>query len=191
MAKIRFLETKEILERLPKEEAAKHCYFTVKFIVNRGVTHELVRHRIASFCQESTRYVNYKKKGIIFIVPPQLQYMLGQGGTAEYLDLDESFDVNAPAAATWLKSLFRIEKDYNQLLRLGWKPEEARDILPNALKAEIVVTANMREWRHIFKMRFSKAAHPQMKEIMQPLIKEVKSKLEVIFDDIEDELHES
>lgn len=143
----------------------------VKFITNRGVTHELVRHRLCSFAQESTRYVNYGGDDIIFIRP-----VWGPG-----LKDDFSEDI---AIRTWQEAMWQAEENYKTLLEAGWRPEQAREVLPNSLKTEIVVQANIREWRHIFKLRTAPTAHPQMQALMKPLLKKLQTKLPTVFDDL-------
>lgn len=161
------------------ESVIEHAGFSVKFTTNRGVTHELVRHRIASFSQESTRYCNYEKKGVVFILPSWCsQSMLG-----EWSESNIPNGMN-DAEKGFFDSLSYTEKAYLSLLDAGWTPEKAREVLPNALKTEIVVTANMREWRHIFKERTAKAAHPQIRDLMLPLLNEMKTKLPALFSDI-------
>lgn len=160
----------------------EHFSISVKFVSNRGFTHELVRHRLASFTQESTRYCSYNKdkfdNQITYIKPlwlPRIQ-------TGEYSNIASIWKANYPAdTTTYLLYLFNNERKYMELTKIGWKPEEARDILPNALKAEIVMTANLREWKHIFKLRANKHAHPQMQQLMKPLYKEFKEKFPIIF----------
>lgn len=141
---------------------------TVRFITNRGVTHELVRHRLCSFAQESTRYVNYGGDDIEFIKPVWSEDKIFPG-TAE---------------DCWYKVCSEAEDCYKRLLFYGWKPQQAREVLPNSLKTEIVVKANIREWRHIFKLRCNKSAHPQMRALMIPLLEELKGKIPIVFNDI-------
>ena len=157
---------------------------TVKFVCDRGVSHELVRHRIASFAQESTCYCNYgKDEHITFIIPCWF--------TDEYSELmsylNGYFDNGMPhkGVVIWLDHMNKCEREYNELITLGWQPQEARSVLPNSLKTEINVSANIREWRHIFKLRTAKTAHPQMRELMIPLLSEFKSKIPILFDDID------
>jgi len=161
------------------ESVIEHASMTVKFIIDRGVSHELVRHRLASFSQESTRYCNYSKNKfdnqLTFIIPCWL----------DLTDWDGIITVPSDdPKMIWLRVMSRAEIDYNKLTEAGWVAQEARSILPNSLKTEIVVTANFREWRTIFKQRTAKAAHPQMREIMLPLLAEVKERVPVVFDDI-------
>ena len=152
------------------EAMIEHSSLSVKFIVDRGVSHELVRHRIASFAQESTRYCNYSKdkfdNGVTFIKP-----FFFEKETEEYKE--------------WVNAMEDAEDYYLELINMGKTPQEARSVLPNSTKTEITITANYREWRSFFKLRTAKAAHPQMQEVTRPLLKELKEKLPIIFDDIE------
>lgn len=151
------------------ESVIEHEKVSVKIICDRGVSHEIVRHRIASYSQESTRYCNYIKdkfgNELTFIKP--------------IFWAEES-----PEYKIWFSSMENIEKTYMQLINLGARPEQARAVLPNSLKTEIIVTMNLREWRHFFKLRTSNRAHPQMREISIPLLQEFKVLLPCIFDDI-------
>lgn len=151
------------------ESVLEHEKLTVKFICDRGVTHEIVRHRIASYSQESTRYCNYSKdkfgNELTFIRP-----CFWADDSVEY--------------AVWKQAMEEIEKTYVKLISLGAKPEEARSILPNSLKTEIVCTMNLREWRHFFRLRTAERAHPQIREISVALLDELKKRIPVIFDDI-------
>jgi thymidylate synthase (FAD) len=143
------------------EAVIEHCSITAKIICDRGVTHELVRHRLASYCQESTRYVNYKE-GIEVILPP----------------LDAvSYDI-------WVTTMRSCEVAYRKMIEAGMKPQIARGVLPNSLKTEIVVTMNIRQWRHFFKLRCAPAAHPQMKQVADMLLKEMKEYIPVFYEDI-------
>lgn len=155
----------------------EHAIMSVKFICDRGVTHELVRHRLASFSQESTRYCNYKK-GVTFILP----YWCKDLTTTDYAYKHLDYILSSKTALIWLESMLNAERDYIDLLNYNWSPQQARSVLPNALKTEIVMTANLREWMHIFKLRCSKAAHPQMRELMIPLLEECKEKVPALFD---------
>lgn len=158
------------------ESVIEHAVATVRFICDRGVTHELVRHRLASFSQESTRYCNYGG-GVTFIIPPWVSIPEGDKDEIPTNGLDYP-------SVLWLNAMNSAGIFYSHLLTEGWSPQQARAVLPNSLKTEIVVTANMREWRHIFKLRTSKAAHPQMREIMVPLLQEMDRRCPVLFDDI-------
>lgn len=144
----------------------EHENLSVRFVCDRGVTHEIVRHRLAAYSQESTRYCNYSGSGIVLIHPPGL--------TDQQKERRE-------------KHFWTVQALYDQEISEGLSPQIARGVLPNALKTEIVMTANLREWRHVLKLRTSKAAHPQMRELMQPLLEELWSRLPVFFDDIGEE----
>ncbi|WP_288863180.1 FAD-dependent thymidylate synthase [uncultured Megasphaera sp.] len=154
------------------EAMLEHASITVRFTVDRGVSHELVRHRMASFAQESTRYCNYGLSGfgteITFIRPC---YM----------------DKNSAAFAIWKRHMQQAEDAYFNLLDFGLMPQEARAVLPVSLKTEVIMTANIREWRHFFKLRaagLTGAPHPQMLEVAVPLLNDMKSQFPVVFDDI-------
>lgn len=147
----------------------------VRFITNRGVTHELVRHRLFSFAQESTRYVRYDGQ-MEFIRPVWCSDDVLSGDI-----MDPDMDLNENR---WLHSIYQSKQDYRYLINSGWRPEQAREVLPNSLKTEIVVKANIREWRHMFTLRTSKKAHPQIRALMLPLLTELKEKIPVVFDDI-------
>lgn len=151
------------------EAVLEHCSFTVKFTVDRGVSHEIVRHRVASYCQESTRYCNYSKNqfdGEITVIKP---CFLDPG--------TDGYDV-------WESSCKIAENAYFALLGLGYTPQQARDVLPTSLKTEVVMTANIREWRHFLKLRCSPAAHPQMREVATQLLEMCQDAIPVLFDDI-------
>ena len=152
------------------EAMLEHASLSVVFTCDRGVANELVRHRIASFAQESTRYCNYagdRFGGEISVIRP---YWCEDG---------------SEAFKSWVTACSAAEKEYMHMLNdLHLRPEQARCVLPLCLKTEIVVTANYREWRNIFKLRTPVAAHPQMRELMCPLLKELQKRIPVIFDDI-------
>lgn len=154
----------------------EHYSFSVKFVCDRGVSHEIVRHRMASFAQESTRYCNYSKdkfgNELTFIQPC-------------FWDKNTRNDIEKIKYSIWEDSMARAEKFYFRLLAMRATPEQARSVLPNSIKTEIVMTANLREWRHFLKLRTAQASHPQMRELTIPLLKELKEKIPVIFDDIE------
>ena len=164
------------------ESVIEHVVASVKFVTDRGVTHELVRHRIASFSQESTRYCNYGSDDIKFIRPVWCEIPLCK--ITSEIECNR-FGLNPYSAEfKWMFSMLNAEADYKNLLQLGWRPEQARSVLPNSLKTEIVMTANVREWRHVFKLRTSKAAHPQIRELMISCLEGFKQEIPVIFDDL-------
>ena len=159
------------------ESVLEHEKITARVVCDRGVTHEIVRHRIASYSQESTRYCNYGG-GVTFIIPPWVEDV----EPGEY----ENHYFSTPDEATndWLCCLWNCEKIYKDLILADWSPQKARTVLPNSLKTEIVMTMNLREWRHFFKLRTASAAHPQMQEIAKPMLFELKKALPIIFKDI-------
>lgn len=151
------------------ESVIEHEKVSVRIVCDRGVSHEIVRHRIASYSQESTRYCNYTKekfgKELTFIKP------------CFWTEDDIAYK-------TWKIAMQNIENTYNTLIESGAKPQEARSVLPNSLKTEIVVTMNMREWRHFFQLRTSEKAHPQMKEVADMVLKKFRNAIPILFDDI-------
>ena len=166
------------------EAMIEHSSLSVKFVVDRGISHELVRHRIASFAQESTRYVNYSldkfgneinvidiRNGIILD-----NKMKNMDARTIELIINE-----------WLLAMEDAEKHYMKMIELGATPQIARSVLPNSTKTEITITANYREWRNFFKLRVPNTAHPQMREVTIPLLRELKNRLPIIFDDIKEE----
>lgn len=162
------------------ESVIEHVNITVKFIVDRGVSHELVRHRLASYSQESTRYCNYKD-GVTFVIPPWVSF---SPGVYTFLS-DNDKNPMAIAEIEWFKTMLNCEDSYMRLLEFNWSPQQARLVLPNSLKTEIMVTANLREWRHILKLRTSQSAHLQIREVMVPLLRELNKRLPVIFSKLE------
>lgn len=161
----------EYMEQNPAHESViEHCSATVLFTSNRGFTHELVRHRLAAFTQESTRYCDYNKGkfGGEITVIAQPAYM------------EEGVDVMG--FSEWGQALKDTEHRYQNLCKMGFKPQIVRGVLPQDLKAEIVCTANFREWRHIFRMRCSPAAHPDMRRLMLPLREEFRKRVSIVFD---------
>lgn len=151
------------------ESVIEHEKITVRIICDRGVSHEIVRHRIASYSQESTRYCNYSDSKF---------------GNELTLIKPFYWAEDSDKYSVWLSTMKVIEEAYHTLVASGTKPEEARSVLPNSLKTEIVVTMNLREWRHFFKLRTVATAHPQMREISIPLLVAMRQKIPVIFDDI-------
>lgn len=149
------------LIRSGHESVLEHEKITVVIVTDRSVTHELVRHRIGSYCQESQRYVKYD--GVTFIQPVCM---------------------TAVQVQTWEKAMAKAEKAYQKLLDSGLPPQYARTVLPNSTKTVICVTYNLRQWRHVFKQRTSEAAHPQIRELMLSILEEFKKLVPVVFDDI-------
>jgi thymidylate synthase (FAD) len=143
----------------------EHAYASVIFRVDRGVTHELVRHRLFSFTQESTRFVRNAGE-IEFICPSQLIE-----NEVQYIE--------------WKGAVNVAEGSYHMLLEQGARPQEARSVLPNSLAATIAVTGNLRNWRHFFLMRTSKETHPDFRRVTIPLLAEFKQRIPILYDDIE------
>ncbi len=157
---------KTILD-LGHETVIEHSHASVRFITNRGVTHELVRHRLCSFCQESTRYVKYDND-MEFIKPVWWD------------------DPNYPEERKelWKSAMQQAEDNYLAALKLGDKADQAREFLPHSLRTEIVATANLREWRHVFSVRCTKEAHPQIRKLMCDCLKGFSEAIPVVFDDL-------
>lgn len=153
-----------MLIRNGHESVLEHCSITVRFVTDRGVSHELVRHRLASYSQESTRYCNYS--GEITVIRPPF------------------FDPERGKYRLWKNLCEECEEAYQALIAAGSTPQEARAVLPNSLKTEIVMTANIREWRTVLRQRTSPAAHPQIRQVMQLLLDEFHARLPVLFGDI-------
>ena len=144
------------------ESVLEHISITVRFVTDRAIANELVRHRIAAYSQESTRYCNYKDK-IEFIYPKNVS------------DKQLQLIMEACACAATM---------YQTLIAEGATPEIARDVLPLCTKTELIATYNLREWRHILRLRTDKAAHPKMRELMQTLLQFFQGLVPIIFDDI-------
>jgi thymidylate synthase (FAD) len=160
-----------MLDDPPHESVIEHATMSVRFVCDRGVSHELVRHRLCGFSQESTRYCNYGKGRFgshITVIRPVFW---------EGEDEREAYEI-------WERECLNAEDAYLDLVARGARPEQARSVLPNSLKTEIVVTANLREWRHIFRLRTSLKAHPQMRQLMRPLLAECRRRVPVLFDDV-------
>lgn len=146
------------------ESVLEHESATVRFICDRGVSHELVRHRLASFSQESTRYCVYKDA--MEVIMPSL---------SNFPDVLHVY---------WMDAMQMCANTYDQLLASGVSAQIARSVLPTALKTEVVMTANLREWRHIFRLRCSSAAHPQIQTLMLKLVLRFHEHVPALFDDI-------
>lgn len=146
------------------ESVLEHATITVRFITNRGVTHELVRHRLCAYSQESTRYVKYDNMEVIKPV---------------WWD-----DWTEEQKKIWTDAMQKSEECYKALINVGTETQQAREVLPNSLKTEIVMTANVREWRHVFSARCSEHAHPQIRSLMLGCLKEFQGKFPVLFDKI-------
>lgn len=158
----------------------EHASATVDFLVDRGVTHELVRHRLCAFTQESTRFVNYEKKMPPSFIEPFPEEINGR------LELQErGYSDGHSVLGWWGSAVGACEEAYKGMLALGVAPQIARSVFPNALASRIVVTSNLRNWRHILLMRTTKEAHPQMREVMIPLLFQFQERIPILFEDIE------
>lgn len=146
----------------------EHASATADMMVDRGITHEIVRHRLFSFTQESTRFVNYEKKMPAAFIDP----------------LDRGLDA-VGAHRIWDNAIQQAEQYYKALLAYGCSPQIARSVFPNALASRIIITGNLRNWRHFFIMRTTKEAHPQMRQVAIPLLAEFQARIPILFDDIE------
>ncbi|KKL78273.1 hypothetical protein LCGC14_2026500, partial [marine sediment metagenome] len=175
----------------------EHESISVRFVIDRGVSHELVRHRLAAYSQESTRYCDYAG-GVKFVIPPWIGLEAGhyeRGANDRYPGV---WDIGRDGAnwqcgfaslpidtRVWMFAMWSAEESYTSLRSASqWTPQQARSVLPNSLKTEIVMTANLREWRHVFSLRCAPSAHPQMREIMGPLLTSLRRQIPVIFDDL-------
>lgn len=181
------------------ESVLEHEKVTVRVICDRGVSHEIVRHRIASYSQESTRYCNYGNEGEITVILPfwyekiwNLKQKLEKEGSRSklYITDDPRLTDNTDTIRfhAWYTSCLKAEESYMLLINKGASPQEARSVLPNSLKTEIVITMNLREWRHFFRLRTSLAAHPQMREITVPMLKKFQQLIPVVFEGLEEKI---
>ena len=153
------------------ESVLEHVSISVRVICDRGVSHEIVRHRIASYSQESQRYCNYSNDKF--------------GNELTFINPIFNNNCDAGMYDTFEDTCRFIEKRYFEMLKHGATPQEARSILPNAIKTEIVMTMNLREWRHFLKLRCDKAAHPQMRQVANLILNNFRVRIPILFDDIE------
>lgn len=175
----------------------EHIQISVRVTCDRGISHELVRHRIASYTQESTRYCNYKNI-ITFILPKWFYYFVDEHVVShdydfyDYLNtvvqnikiLSEKKTKNALCLIFWFDCMHYIDYCYNSLILNEQSPQQARSVLPHSLATQIIMTMNLREWKHFFELRTNKCAHPQMVEIASMILFEFKRLIPIIFDDI-------
>ncbi len=167
------------------EAMLEHTSASYRFICDRGVTHEIVRHRLFSYAQESTRYCNYKG-GVTFIIPCWMDLSKGvytrDDSSLSFCPSEGKMPKLSRAEEIWLMALGMAEEQYQEMIENNWTPQQARTVLPNSLKTEIVITGNFREWRHFFKFRCAKSAHPQMQEIANMALSDIRQKVPVVFD---------
>lgn len=176
---------RKLMHTFKHEGICDHHVISVRWVCCRGVSHELVRHRIAAYLQESQRYVNYSNNGVQFIRPLWVQRL--DCTVEQYFSkaVDDTSCRISEADEEWYWSMIQAENQYNKLIKLGWKPEEARDVLPNATKTEVISTLNLTSWRNFFKKRTATQAHPKMRQLAIPMLAEFKRLIPVIFDDIQ------
>lgn len=157
------------------EGIVEHLSISCKFVCDRAISHQIVRTRMASHAQESQRFVKYdgntEGKELVFIQP------------LFYKPEEDTGDLDTPSSI-WQSVMSVAEHDYLELLNMGLKPEEARSVLPNSTKTELIMTANLRSWRHFLKLRTEKASDPAMRQLTVPLLKELQQKLPEVFEDI-------
>jgi thymidylate synthase (FAD) len=175
--------SKKFIENILKrghEAVIEHAGASLLFICDRGVTHEIVRHRLVSYCQESTRYCNYSKdkfgNELTFIQPCFFR-------DEDIEKTQEGYDIDMKLVV-WKTAMKEAEEYYKSMINLGSTPQEARSVLPNSLKTEIVCTTNFREWKHILKLRTSSAAHPQIREVMEIAKEILKEECPTVFGDL-------
>lgn len=159
------------------ESVIEHENVTVRLICDRGVTHEIVRHRIASYSQESTRYCNYSGD--------KFDNQITVIDLASGFEYDLTKENDKAKYDVWCQAMESAEKAYFRMLELGATPQEARSVLPNSLKTEIVVTMNLRSWRNFFRLRVDSHAHPQMREVATMVYEEFKKRLPVFVADLD------
>lgn len=168
----------------------EHVNLTVKIVCDRGVSHELVRHRLGSYSQESTRYCTYHD-GLV-VIKPCFFRDVPTGSFNGVVELstkyEDIYDRSIPLDLMyWADAMFYADAMYSQLLALGRKPQESRAVLPNSLKTEVVVTYNLRQWRHFLETRALGRygrPHPQMVEVATMILQEFKNLVPVVFDDL-------
>ena len=176
----------------------EHVSVSVDALVDRGITHEWVRHRLFSYTQESTRFVNYEKKMAPSFIYPKPDVECNEclngnevinSGAGEWTHIvmwggEVRNEISCTYEPTWLRGRAEDEREYKSLIAKGWRPQEARSGLPNALASRIIVTGNLRNWRHLFIMRTTQETHPQFKQVTIPLLKEFQDTFPILFDDL-------
>lgn len=167
-----FKFVKNLIDR-GHEAPLEFAGLTFDLTTSRAVLAEITRHRLASFCVESQRYIQEAKTGDITFIAPEWYTTEGDG----------SIDHNA--SAEWYLAMQAAENSYKKLIELGMKPEQAREVLPNSTACRIMIKANVREWRHIFELRCSKAAYPQMRSLAIQMLKLAADAVPVAFDDLD------
>jgi len=160
----------------------EHASASIRFVVDRGVSHEIVRHRIASYSQESTRYCKYNDH-VLFVIPSWVSEI--KAGIYPYSYYSVDYADSLPAdQRTWFNAMLNAEADYSKLISHNISPQNARSVLPNSLKTELIMTANMREWRHFFQLRTAPAAHPDMRIVAGQALRAMNYRASGIFSDL-------
>lgn len=173
---------KDLVHNKKHTSVLRHEQASVKLVCSRSMSHQIVRHGLAHFLQESQRYCNYSKKNnreLVIVLPFYLHDIIEEGLFKPF-----SLFPNNIAACMWLRHMLDSEECYHSLIQSGWKPERARGVLPNDCKTEVEMTANLEEWRHIFKQRADSHADESMQYLMRPLLAEMKKRIPIIFDDL-------
>lgn len=186
----------ENLVKLGHEAMLEFFDITVKFTCSRSIANEIIRCRLASYAQESTRYCDYSKDkfdhDITYIIPSELNIPEGKytNWDNDWCDVSElkllypEVDNLDDATNCFLQSIKNSEYYYFMLLDRGWKPQQAREVLPHALKTELNMKANLREWRHFFSLRCSTKAHPDIRLLALDLLNQFHNLIPIVFDDL-------
>lgn len=177
-------QTDDSWERIIQSVVMNHCDFSViehasvsvDAVMDRGISHEWVRHRLFSFTQSSTRFINHTKKIPPEFIQPELSEEVERAYNGEQIELSPQ--------QLWQHSINTAENTYRKLIEAGYAPQIARSVLPNSLSTRIITSGNLRNWRHFLLMRTTKETHPQMREITIPLLEEFRAKIPLLFDDI-------
>jgi thymidylate synthase (FAD) len=179
--KINELSAAKLIEKLIKRKHWTPFEFhdvTVRFVIDRGISHELVRHRLCSFLQESSRYCDYGDGHVCFVIPYFAEHI--EAGVYDS-GVTRSWKGWKPEEHEWFNAMSVAEEYYKQLRDHKLSPQGARDVLPNSLKTDVICKANLREWMHIFKLRCDDKAHPDMVKVARMVLKEFRERLPLIF----------
>lgn len=186
-AKITLDSAEGFIRRIMKRghhSVIEHESISLRIVCDRAMTHCLVRHRLAAYSQESTRYCNYRG-GVAFIIPYWIDEISGVSYPYDTEKVSKRvIEFKDVEGVIWFDSMLESEKQYMKLLEGGWSAEKARSVLPNSLKADIVMTANIREWRHVLNLWCHKSSHRQAQEIMVPILQEFHRLMPVFFEDL-------
>ena len=175
-----YLKFVEMITKRGHLSVIEHSYFSVRVICDRGISHEIVRHRLMSFSQESTRYCAYNN-AMEFIIPSWCDIEPFEDSLDDF-KLDYPKDHPGYRDSLWCNACADSAISYKELLDSGWRPEQARSVLPNSLKTEIVITGNLRNWQHFFLLRDHSAAHPDMRTLAHEIHNDIKNLIPIMFD---------